>query len=159
MTTQPSVPTQSTPPLIISPRVAKRSTIPSWPWRRGAMLLAGAAVLLAISSLTRTVDPVSATWVPVLLAVAPVPLTAATAFAPARIGRLTGVAGIAAMLAGTIGAIGQSGMQYAIFFVPALIVLIVATIMLWREPVGRSLSGSSVAVSPDSGGSSTGTLP
>ncbi len=99
------------------------------------MLLAGAAVLLAISSLIRSSNPVPATWVPLLLAVAPVPLAAATAFAPARIGRLTGIAGIAALLAGTIGAIGQSGMQYAIFFVPALIVLIVATIMLWREPV------------------------
>jgi hypothetical protein len=132
--TQPATASQSTPPLIISPRVAKRSTIPSWPWRRGAMLLTGAAVLVAISSLIRGSDPVSATWVPLLLAVAPVPLAAATAFAPTRIGRLTGAAGIVAMLAGTIGAIGQSGMQYAVFFVPGLIALIVGTVMLWREP-------------------------
>jgi hypothetical protein len=62
-------------------------------------------------------------------------LAAATAFAPARIARLTGIAGIAALLAGTIGAIGESGMQYAVFFVPALIVLIIGTIMLWREPL------------------------
>jgi hypothetical protein len=132
--TQSTSASQSTGPLIISARVAKRSTIPSWPWRRGAMLLTGAAVLLAIASLTRSSDPVSATWVPLLLAVAPVPLVAATAFAPARIGRLTGAAAIAAMLAGTIGAIGQSGMQYAVFFLPGLIALIVGTGMLWREP-------------------------
>lgn len=141
MTTQPATASQgasasqSTGPLIISPRVAKRSTIPSWPWRRGAMLLTGAAVLLAISSLIRGSDPVSATWVPLLLAVAPLPLAAATAFLPAGIGRLTGVAGIVAMLAGTIGAIGQAGMQYAVLFVPGLIALIVGTVMLWREPV------------------------
>jgi hypothetical protein len=134
MTTQPSVPSQTTPPLIISPRVAKRSTVPSWPWRRGAMLLAGAAQLIAISALTNSSNPVPATWVPLLLAIAPVLLAAATAFAPARIGRLTGIAGIAALLAGTIGAIGQTGLQYAIFFVPALVVLIVGTIKLWREP-------------------------
>jgi hypothetical protein len=140
-TTRPATASQSasaihsTGPLIISPRVAKRATIPSWPWRRGAMLLAGAAVLVAIASLIRNSDPVPATWVPLLLAVAPVPLAAATALAPARIGRLTGVAGIVAMLAGTIGAIGQSGMQFAVFFLPALIALIVGTFMLWREPV------------------------
>jgi hypothetical protein len=135
MTTQPIVPGQGTSPLIISPRVAKRSTIPSWPWRRGAMLLAGAAQLTAIGCLTRSSDPVPATWVPLLLAIAPIVLAAATAFAPARIARLTGIAGIAALLAGTIGAIGESGMQYAVFFVPALIVLIIGTIMLWREPL------------------------
>jgi hypothetical protein len=135
MTTQPTVPSQATSPLIISPRVAMRSTIPSWPWRRGALLLAGAAQLLAISSLTRSSDPLPATWVPLLLAIAPVLLAAATAWAPARIARLTGIAGIAVLLVGTIGAIGQTGMQYAVFFVPALVVLIVGTIMLWREPL------------------------
>jgi hypothetical protein len=98
------------------------------------MLLAGAAQLIAIAALTRSSDPVPATWVPLLLAIAPVILTAAAAFARARIGRLAAIAGIAALLAGTIGAIGQAGMQYAVFFVPALLVLIVATIRLWREP-------------------------
>ncbi len=135
MTTQPTVPSESTSPLIISPRVAKRSTVPSWPWRRGALLLAGAAQLLAISSLTRSSDPVPATWDPLLLAIAPVLLAAAAAWAPARIARLAGVAGIAVLLAGTIGAIGQSGLQYAVFFLPALVVLIIGTIKLWREPV------------------------
>ncbi len=135
MTTQPSVPSQTTPALLISPRVAKRSTVPSWPWRRGAMLLAGAAQIIAISAIINTSNPVPTTWVPLLLAIAPVLLAVPTALAPARIGRLTGIAGIAVLLAGTVGAIGQSGLQYAIFFVPALVVLIVGTIKLWREPL------------------------
>lgn len=130
MTTQPSVPSQKMPALIISARVARRSTIPSWPWRRGAMLLAGAAQLITIASLL-SVDPVPATWAPLLLAIAPVLLAAATAHAPARVARLTAIAGIAVLVVGIIGAIGHTGL----FFVPALAVLIVGTIKLWREPV------------------------
>jgi hypothetical protein len=134
MTTQPNVSSQSTPPLIISDRVTKRSTIPSWPWRRGAMLLAGAAQLTAIAVLTQSADSVPATWDRLLLAIAPLPLAAAAALAPARIGRLAAIAAIAALLVGTIGAIGQSGQQYAVFFLPALVVMIVGAVMLWREP-------------------------
>ena len=130
MTTQPGVPSQSTPALITSARVARRSTIPSWPWRRGAMLLAGAAQLITISALL-SVDPVPATWAALLLAIAPALLAAATAFAPAAIARLTAVAGIAVLVVGIIGAIGHTGL----FFVPALGVLIVATIKLWREQI------------------------
>ena len=130
MMTEPSVPSQSTPPLIISARVAKRSTIPSWPWRRGAMLLSGAAQLITISALM-SVDRAPATWASLLLAIAPTPLAAATAHAPARVARLTAISGIAVLVAGIIGAIGHTGL----FFVPALGVLIVGTIKLWREPV------------------------
>jgi hypothetical protein len=128
MTTQPSALSESGHPLIISARVAKRSTIPSWPWRRGAMLLAGAAQLITIATLV-SVDPVAATWAPLLLAIAPVPLTVATAFAPARIARLTAIAGVVVLVAGIIGAIKHTG----VFFVPALAVLIVAALKLWRE--------------------------
>jgi hypothetical protein len=120
---------QSTPALVISARVAKRSTIPSWPWRRGAMLLAGAAQLITISALL-SVDPVPATWASLLLAIAPLPLAAATAHAPAPIARLTAIAGIAVLVAGIIGAIGHTGP----LFVPALGVLIVGTIKLWGDP-------------------------
>jgi hypothetical protein len=134
MTTQPTVSSTTTSPLIISPRVAKRSTIPSWPWVRGAMLLAAAAQWIAIAVLVQTANPVPATWDRLLLAIAPVPLAVATAFAPARFARLAAVALLAALLAGTIGAIGQSGQQYAVFFVPALLVLIVGTVKLWRQP-------------------------
>jgi len=129
MTTEPSVPSQSAPRLITSARVAKRSTIPSWPWRRGAMLLAGAAQLITISALV-SADPAPATWASLLLAIAPVLLAAATAHAPARIARFTALAGIAVLVAGIIGAVGHTGL----FFVPALAVLIVGTIKLWREP-------------------------
>jgi len=129
MTTEPSVRSQGTPRLITSARVAKRSTVPSWPWRRGAMLLAGAAQLITISALV-SADPAPATWASLLLAIAPVLLAAATAHAPARIARFTGLAAIAVLVAGIIGAIGHTGL----FFVPALAVLMVGTIKLWREP-------------------------
>ncbi len=130
MTTQPIEPSDNSPALITSARVAKRSTIPSWPWRRGAMLLAGAAQLITISVLTR-LNPVPATWAMLLLAIAPVLLAAATAFAPPRIRRVTAIAGIAVLIIGIIGAITHTGL----FFVPALVVLIVGTMKLWREPV------------------------
>jgi hypothetical protein len=130
MTTQPTDATDDRPALIISDRVAKRSAIPSWPWRRGAMLLAGAAQLITISALV-SADPIPATWAPLLLAIAPVLLTAATAFAPARIQRLTAIAGIVVLVVGIVGAVRHTGL----FFVPALGVLIVGAMKLWREPV------------------------
>jgi hypothetical protein len=34
---------------------------PSWPWRRGALILAGAAQLITISALT-SADPLAVTW-------------------------------------------------------------------------------------------------
>ncbi len=48
---------------------------PSWPWRRAALFLAGAAQLITISALV-SADPVPATWSSLLLAVAPAPLAA-----------------------------------------------------------------------------------
>jgi hypothetical protein len=47
-------------------------------------LLAGAAQLITISDLLRA-DPVAVTWSSLLLAIAPVLLAAAAAFAPARV--------------------------------------------------------------------------
>lgn len=129
VTMQPDGPSESTPALITSPRVARRSTIPSWPWVRGAMLLAGAAQLITISTLI-SADPVPATWAPLLLAVAPILLAAATAFAPPRIARLTALAFIVVLVVGIIGAVRHTGL----FFVPALAVLVVGTLKLWREP-------------------------
>jgi hypothetical protein len=43
---------------------------PSWPWRRGALILAGAAQLITISALT-SADPLAVTWSSLLLAIAP----------------------------------------------------------------------------------------
>ena len=66
---------------------------PSWPWRRAALLLAGAAQLITISALV-SADPMAVTWSSLLLAIAPAPLAAAAAFAPAPVNMLAAVAGV-----------------------------------------------------------------
>ena len=101
---------------------------PSWPWRRGALILAGAAQLITISALL-SADPLAATWWSLLLAIAPAPLAAAAAFAPARLNLVAAVAGVLVLIAGIAGGILHIGL----FFVPALAVLAVATVKLWRE--------------------------
>jgi hypothetical protein len=65
-----------------------------------------------------------------LLAIAPAPLAAGTAFLPARLARLTAVAGAIVLLVGIIGAVRHTGL----FFVPALAVMVLAIIKLWNEP-------------------------
>jgi hypothetical protein len=100
---------------------------PSWPWRRAALFLAGAAQLITISALVGA-DPIPATWSSLLLAVAPAPLAAA-AFAPAPVNLLAAVAGIAVLVAGIAGQLTHTGL----FFLPALVVLAVAVVKLWRE--------------------------
>jgi hypothetical protein len=101
---------------------------PSWPWRRGALLLAGAAQLITIASLL-SVDPLAATWSSLLLAVAPVLLAAAAAFAPAPVNLLAAAAGVLVLVAGIAGQITHAG----VLFVPALVVLAVGGVRLWRE--------------------------
>lgn len=131
MTAQPDQPAASTPALLTSARVARRATIPSWPWCRGAMLLSGAAQLITISALL-SADPDPATWSMLLLAIAPAPLAAGTAFLPARLARLTAVAAAVVLLAGIIGAVRHTGP----FFAPAFAVMVVAIIKLWHQPAG-----------------------
>src|SRR5690348_12716063 len=97
----------------------------SWPWRRAALFLAGAAQLITISALV-SADPIPATWSSLLLAVAPAPLAAAAAFAPAPVNLLAAVAGIAVLAAGIAGQVTHTGL----FFVPALVVLAVAAVKL-----------------------------
>ena len=82
---------------------------PSWPWRRAALFLAGAAQLITISALVG-VDPPPVTWASVLLAIAPAPLAAVTAFAPALVGRLAAVAGVLVLVAGMAGAWRHTGL-------------------------------------------------
>lgn len=101
---------------------------PSWPWRRAALLLAGAAQLITISALVGA-DPIPATWSSLLLAAAPAPLAAAAAFAPGPVNLLAAVAGIAVLAAGIAAQVTHTGL----FFVPALVVLAVAAVKLWRE--------------------------
>ena len=102
---------------------------PSWPWRRAALFLAGAAQLITISALVGA-DPIPATWSSLLLAVAPASLAAAAAFAPAPANLLAAVAGMAVLVAGIAMQFTHTGL----FFHPALVVLAVAAVMLWHEP-------------------------
>jgi hypothetical protein len=112
-------------PAIASPVPAP----PSWPWRRGALFLAGAAQLITISALN-SADPLAVTWASLLLAIAPAPLAAVAAFAPARMARLAAaVVGVVVLVAGMAGGIGLVG----VFFVPAAVVLAVGVVKLWRE--------------------------
>jgi hypothetical protein len=101
---------------------------PSWAWRRGALILAGAAQLITISALN-SADPLAVTWASLLLAIAPAPLAAAAAFAPAPVNRLAAVIGVLVLVAGIAGAIVHTGL----FFVPALVALAVGGVKLWRE--------------------------
>jgi hypothetical protein len=101
---------------------------PSWPWRRAALFLAGAAQLITISALVGA-DPIPVTWPSLLLAVAPAPLAAVAAFAPAPANLLAAAAGIVVLVVGIIAQVTHTGL----FFVPALVVLAVGAVKLWRE--------------------------
>jgi len=110
----------------------------SWPRRRAALLLAGAAQLITISALVGA-DPIAATWSSLLPAVAPAPLAAAAAFAPAPVNLLAAVTGIVVLVAGIAGQLAHTGL----FFLPALVVLAVAAVKLWREQVSSAGEGVS----------------
>ena len=129
MTTQ-NAPAHTSPVLTTAAPAAPQRVPapPSWPWRRGALILAGAAQLITISALV-SADPLAVTWWSLLLAIAPAPLAAAAAFAPARLNLVAAVAGVLVLIAGIAGGILHIGL----FFVPALAVLAVATVKLWRE--------------------------
>jgi hypothetical protein len=111
-----------------TPQSAGVPAPPSWAWRRAALFLAGAAQLITISALVG-VDPPPVTWASVLLAIAPAPLAAVAAFAPAPVGLLGAVTGVLALVAGIAGAWQHTGL----FFVPALVVLAIGGAKLWRE--------------------------
>jgi hypothetical protein len=101
-----------------------------WRWLTAAFLLAGAAQLITISALV-SADPLAASWWALLLAVAPAPLTAIAAFAPATVARPATVLAAAALVVGIIGGLLHIGL----FFVPALAALAAGGVRLWRgEP-------------------------
>jgi hypothetical protein len=100
----------------------------SWPWRRGALVLSVAAQLITIAALVGA-DPIPATWSALLLAVAPAPLAALAAFVPAPAARVAAPVAVVALVVGIIAQITHTGL----FFVPALAVLVVGAIKLWRE--------------------------
>ena len=112
-----------------SPAVPPAPAPPSWAWRRAALILAGAAQLITISALVTSDYPLAATWWSLLLGIAPAPVAAAAAFAPAPVNRLAGVAGVLVLVAGIAGGIVHIG----VLFVPALVALAVGTVKLWRE--------------------------
>ena len=104
-----TIDTESTDTSPAASQIATPSAAPpSWPWRRAALFLAGAAQLITISALV-SADPIPATWSSLLLAVAPAPLAAAAAFAPAPVNLLAAVAGIAVLVAGIAGQITHTG--------------------------------------------------
>ncbi len=131
MTTQNAPATTSPGPSAATPTSPARAPAPpSWPWRRGALLLAGAAQLITISALVPNDLPLAATWSSLLLAIAPAPLVAAAAFAPAPLNRLAAIVGVLVLIAGIAGGVTHTGL----FFVPALVCLAVGGAKLWREP-------------------------
>jgi hypothetical protein len=98
-------------------------------WLLAALLLAGAAQLIAVAVVTsadRIASP--APWWAVLLATAPAPLSAVAAFAPRIIGRVAVVLAVAAVLVGLIGGVTHNGL----FFAPALVALVIGGLRLWR---------------------------
>jgi hypothetical protein len=129
--TTPAAPADTTPAASTpaSPAAPPAPAPASWPWRRAALILAGAAQLITISALVTSDYPLAATWWSLLLGIAPAPVAAAAAFAPSRVGRLAGVIGVLVLLAGIAGGILHIGL----FFVPALVALAVGTVKLWRE--------------------------
>jgi hypothetical protein len=130
MTTQNApAPTSPSPSTATPASPVRVPAPPSWPWRRSALLLAGAAQLITISALISSVDPLAATWSSLLLAIAPAPLAAAAAFAPAPVNRLAAAVGVLVLIAGIAGGITHTGL----FFVPALVALAVGGVKLWRE--------------------------
>ena len=100
----------------------------SWPWRRAALLLAVAAQLITIAAL-ESADPVPATWAALLLAIAPGPLAALAAFAPPPVARIAAPLTVVVLVAGIAGLVTHTGL----FFVPALVAMVVAAVTLWRE--------------------------
>ena len=102
---------------------------PGWKWCRAAFFLSGAAQIVTISALV-SIDALPATWAALLLAVAPVLLGVLIAFGPLRVARLAAVASAAVIIAGIAGGNWRTGL----LFLPALIAVLIAGFMLWRQP-------------------------
>ena len=121
-----TAPAASTPASLVAP---PSPAPPSWPWRRSALILAGAAQLITISALVTPDYPLAATWWSLLLGIAPAPIAATAAFAPAPVNLMAAVIGVVVLAAGVAGGLLHTGL----FFAPALVVLAVGAVKLWRE--------------------------
>jgi hypothetical protein len=130
MTTEPTVTTdQPGATGTAAPRPRPGTDLsPRRPWLVGALLLSGAGQLITISALL-SVDPLAATWWALLLAIAPAPLAAVAAFAPAALARAAAAALAVVLIVGIVGGVLHTGL----FFLPALVVLVVGGRALWRE--------------------------
>lgn len=128
MTTEPAAPSQQPAgsAVPVAARPARTQLSPRRPWLLGALLLAGAAQVITISALL-SADPLAVTWWSLLLAIAPAPLAAVAAFAPAALARAAAVALAVVLVAGIIGGIVHTGL----LFLPALVVLVIGTRVMW----------------------------
>ena len=104
-----SAPPDGPPEAALGAATIASPALPSWPWRRAALFLAGAAQLIAISALVGA-DPIPPSWSSLLLAAAPAPLAAAAAFAPAPVNLLAAVAGAAVLAAGIVAQLIHTGL-------------------------------------------------
>lgn len=104
-------------------------------WLFAGFLLAGAAQLITISALVRSIGPLAASWSALLLAIAPVLLAAAAAFRPAGLARPAAAAAAVALLVGIVGSLvawHSWNSHPGVLFVPALVAVVVGGTRLWR---------------------------
>jgi hypothetical protein len=121
----------TTTPTTSTALAAPQGRVPASPGRlglRGALLLAGAAQLITISALV-SADPLAATWSALLLAIAPAPVAATMLLVRPPASRLAVIATGAVLVVGIVGGITHTGL----FFLPALISLVVGAVLLSRE--------------------------
>ncbi|HXZ65336.1 MAG TPA: hypothetical protein VEH05_11415 [Streptosporangiaceae bacterium] len=103
-------------------------------WLFAAFLLAGAAQLITISALL-SADPLAASWSALLLAIAPVLLTAAAAFTPPRLARPAAVAAAVVLIVGIVGSLtdwSANSAHIGPLFIPALAAVLVGGFRLWQ---------------------------
>jgi hypothetical protein len=108
----------------------KPTAHPSIAWRRGALVLAIGAQLITLSALT-SADPLTVSWVALLLAISPAPLCGLAVLAPQQYVKLASILAIVVLLVGIVGGVTHTGL----FFLPALGVLAYAT----RKDQGRQV--------------------
>jgi len=133
----PATPATSSPGLDVGEQ-AVSAVPPSWPWRRSALLLAGAAQLITISALVGS-EPPAASWPRLLLAVAPAPLAAAAAFLPQAWRPAAAAVACVVLVVGIAGGFLPTG----VLFLPALVAMIGAGARSWSEsssPAARTVT-------------------
>ena len=103
-------------------------------WLFAAFLLAGAAQLITISALL-SADPLATSWSALLLAIAPVLLTAAAALAPPRLARPAAAAAAVVLIVGIVGTLTDwsgSNAHIGPLFIPALAAVLAGGFRLWQ---------------------------